>query len=210
MEWSGPAYRIETTRTRLCCLEPKHTEALGRAIDESLGHLRPWMAWTMHEPVPFEQRLERMRTSRGHFDLGSDYTYAVLDKPSETLIGVIGLKLGPDLGERELGYWLHVAWVGRGLAFEAAQALVRVGFEVEALANIDLRTDPENLRSANLARKLGFQGPVLDPLSAPDPEGGKRDTHVYSLSRLHYAVSPARTLAVEAFDVLERPLRLAR
>lgn len=179
-------------------------------MEASLPHLRPWMAWAAHEPLPFEQRLERMRTSRGHFDLGSDYAYGIFDKAESELLGIVALKLGPDADERELGYWLHVAHVGQGLALEVALAVVRVGFDLESLANLDLRTDPDNVRSARLAEKLGFVGPIVDPLSTPTAEGGKRDTHVYSLSRIEYVRSPARRAAIEAYDVLDRRLTLAR
>jgi RimJ/RimL family protein N-acetyltransferase len=167
------------------------------------------MAWAAYEPLAFEQRLERMRTSRGHFDLGSDYAYGIFDKSEEELFGVVALKLGPDADERELGYWLHVEHVGKGLAFEAAQAAMRVGFDLESLANLDLRTDPDNVRSARLATRLGFVGPIVDPLSTPTADGGKRDAHVYSLSRVEYARSPARHVAVEAYDALDRRLALS-
>ena len=207
---SGPAYRIETARTRLACLEPAHTELVSRAIDESLMHLRPWMAWAVHEPLPFEERLERMRTSRGHFDLGSDYTYGVFDRDHGALLGVVGLKLAGDMNERELGYWLHAAHVGKGLALEATLAAVRVAFDVEDVESVDVRTDPDNLRSIRLAEKLGFEGPVLDPLSTPMPDGGKRDALVYSLSRVAYVRSPAWSTPIRAFDVLDRPLLLRR
>jgi len=203
---SGPAYRIETARTRLRCLEPKHVDLLERAIGESLAHLKPWMTWTVHEPLPREQRIERLRTSRGHFDLGSDYGYGIFDKSESSLLGVVALKLSTVVDERELGYWLHVSHTGQGLALEAALAAVRVAFELEPLDAIDLRTDPENERSARLAERLGFRGPVLDPLSYPTPQGGKRDTNVYTLTRVEYATSPAHDTPIEAYDVLDRRL----
>lgn len=186
------------------CLEPKHARAISRAISESLEHLKPWMSWAVHEPASDAQRLERMRTNRGHFDLGSDYIYGIFDKAERELFGVAALKLSTTVDERELGYWLHVAHVGRGLAREAGLALVRVGFELEPLDAIEIRTDPHNERSARVAHGLGFQGPVVDPLSYPTPEGGKRDTHVYSMSRVEFALSEARRTPIEAYDVLDR------
>lgn len=203
---SGPAYRIETARTRLRCLEPRHAQLVSDAIAESLPHLLPWMGWAVHEPLSFEQRVERMRTNRGHFDLGSDYVYGIFDKDERALYGVAALKLSITVDERELGYWLHVAHTGKGLALEVSQALVRVGFELEPLDAIEIRTDPLNERSARVAERLSFSGPVLDPLSYPLPDGGKADTNVYSLSRVEYAHHPARTAPIEAYDVLERRL----
>jgi RimJ/RimL family protein N-acetyltransferase len=189
----------------LRCLEPRHAALVSRAIEESLDHLRPWMTWAAHEPVPFEQRVERLRTVRGHFDLGSDYGYGIFDKEERAVFGVVALKLGTVVDERELGYWIHAAHVGKGLAVEVAQAVIRVGFDLDALDAIELRTDPSNLASARVAEKLGFHGPALDPLSYPTPQG-KRDTLVYTLPRLAYASGPARSTPIEAYDVLDRRL----
>jgi RimJ/RimL family protein N-acetyltransferase len=203
---AGPAYRIETARTSLRCLEPRHASLVSTAIEASLAHLRPWMSWAVHEPLSFEKRVERMRTNRGHFDLGSDYIWGIFSKDERALHGVIALKQGSDVDERELGYWLHVAQLGQGLALEAGLAIVRVGFDIEALDTIEIRTDPDNVRSARVAERLGFEGPTIDPLSYAAPQGGKRDTHVYSLSRVRYVLGPARQSALSAFDVLDRPL----
>lgn len=178
---------------------------LSRSIDESLAHLRPWMTWALHEPVSFERRVERLRTHRGHFDLGSDYTYGIFDKEETVLLGVVALKLGSDVEERELGYWIHAAHTRRGLAVEASLAVIKMGFDVEALSAIELRTDPANEASARVAEKLGFEGPELDPLSYPTPEG-KRDTHVYTLSRVRYATSAARSTVIALYDVLDREI----
>lgn len=177
---------------------------VSEAIAASLPHLLPWMGWAVHEPIPFELRVERMRTNRGHFDLGSDYVYGIFDKAERELYGVAALKLSTTVDERELGYWLHVAHTGKGIALEVGQALVRVGFELEPLDAIEIRTDPRNVRSARVAERLEFSGPQVDPLSYPTPEGGKADTHVYALSRVQYANNPARLVEIEAYDVLER------
>jgi RimJ/RimL family protein N-acetyltransferase len=200
----GPAYRIETARISLRCLEPKHVELVARAVAESLGHLRPWMTWAQHEPATEEHRLERLRTNRGHFDLGSDFTWGLFDKLGFTLFGIAALKLGQVVDERELGYWLHPAHTRQGLMHEAGLALLRVGFELEPLDGIDVRVDPDNVRSVQVAVRLGFDGPVIDPLSASGPQGDKRDTHVYSISRMQYAGGPARQAQIEAYDVLDR------
>jgi RimJ/RimL family protein N-acetyltransferase len=203
-ELAGPAYRIETARMSLRCLEPKHADLVSRAVEQSLDHLRPWMPWAKYEPSSEHHRLERLRTNRGHFDLGSDYTYGLFDKAGQTLFGIAALKLGPVIDERELGYWLHVAHTGKGLMHEAALALLRVGFDLESLDAIEVRVDPDNERSARVALRLGFQGPTLDLLSATGPDGDKRDAHVYSLSRVMYASGEARSVKIEAYDVLDR------
>jgi RimJ/RimL family protein N-acetyltransferase len=203
--FQGPAYRIDTARLSLRCLVPADTLSLSRAIAESLEHLRPWLTWTAHEPLSFEERLIWVRTQRGHFDLGSDYCYGAFDKRTGSLCGMGLLRLSASsVDEREVGYWIHAAHLRQGLCTELVSALVRVGFEVESLDALEIRAFPHNLASARVAEKLGFSGPVLDPLSYPMPDGDKHDTLVYALSRVEYAASAARGLALEAYDALER------
>lgn len=205
-DFQGPAYRIETERLRLRCLEPSDTSSLSRAIEESIDHLRPWLTWTVHEPISFEERLTWVRTQRGHFDLGSDYCFGAFDKVSGQLCGMAVLRMTCEVNERELGYWIHTGHLRRGLATEMTAALVRVAFDVEALSCVEIRTFPHNVASARVAEKLGFRGPTLDPLSYPMPDGDKHDLHVFVLSRAEYASSLARALPIEAYDVLDRKL----
>lgn len=186
-----------------------HDHALvSQAVEESLEHLRPWMTWVVHEPLSEAKRIELLRTYRGHFDLGGDYGYGIFSKDERAFWGSAALKMMPEPSEREVGFWLHVREVGKGLATEVVSALLRVAFEVEALSTVDLRCDPRNERSARVAQRLGFSGPVLDPLSHPVPGEGKRDMHVYTLSRVEYVNSSARHVPIEAFDVLDRPIAL--
>jgi RimJ/RimL family protein N-acetyltransferase len=200
----GPAYRVETPRLRLRCFRPEDVHLVSAAIAQSLEHLRPWMTWTVHEPLSLEQRLEALRTRRGHFDLGSDYHYGIFDKAETRLLGSAGLTLRGEVEEREIGYWVAADQLGRGIATEVGSALVRVAFDIEGLASLEIRMEPHNVRSARVAAKLGFSGPTVDPLSHPTPEGDKRDMHVYGLSRVAYASSSARVFSLEAFDVLDR------
>lgn len=178
---------------------------MSRAIAESIEHLQPWLTWTVHEPLPLSERLTWVRTQRGHFDLGSDYCFGAFQKQTEQLWGMGLLRLSASsVDEREVGYWVHASQLRRGLATEIVAALVRVAFEVEDLDALEIRTFPHNLASARVAQKLGFAGPVLDPLSYPMPDGDKHDLSVYSLSRVEYASSPARNARIDAYDALDR------
>lgn len=202
-DFQGPAYRLETARLSMRCLEPRDTESVSLAIAESIEHLRPWLTWTAHEPLTPAQRLTWLRTQRGHFDLGSDYCFGAFARDGTRLLGCGLLRLTAS-DERELGYWIHAAHVRQGLGTELVSALLRAAFDIEQLQAVELRTFPHNLASERLARGLGFSGPVLERLSYPMPDGSKSDLHAYALSRPEYAVSPARQLPLEAYDALGR------
>jgi RimJ/RimL family protein N-acetyltransferase len=200
----GPAYRIETARTRLRCFEPQDTPLLEQAIGENIEHLASSMDSIRHEPQGFERRLVWVRTQRGHFDLDSDYTYGIFPKEGTPCLGVALLKLSPEPGERELGYWIHKGHLRKGLATEVCAALLRVAFELEALSCIELSTLPENEASRGVALKLGFSGPRIQPAQHTGPHGEVREVHVYTLSRAEYGAMAQAQIA--AYDVLGRPL----
>ncbi len=205
-ELEGPAYRVETQRLSLRCLEPRHVSLMEEAVLASLEHLRPFMDFVAREPLSFAKRLTYLRSQRGQFDLGGDYHYGIFDKAGERMLGAAALTMTGDVCEREVGYWIRADSLRQGYASEAVAALVRVAFDIEELAGLDLRLDPENIASAALAEKLGFRGPTLDPLSRPGRDGEKRDTHVYALPRVAYAESALRETPIEAYDVLGRRL----
>ncbi len=60
----------------------------------------------------------------------------------------------PD--EIELIYALAKPYWGKGLATEAAQAMLRYGFEVFHLPRIYATVDPGNTASVTIIKKLGF------------------------------------------------------
>jgi ribosomal-protein-alanine N-acetyltransferase len=55
-----------------------------------------------------------------------------------------------------MGYMLHPRFWGRGIAFEAVQAVLHHAFEVLELTRVELWINSENARSLALADRLGF------------------------------------------------------
>jgi ribosomal-protein-alanine N-acetyltransferase len=90
------------------------------------------------------------------------------------MIGTVGL-LRFDFEHRhaELGYDIARRWWGRGLAPEAARAVIRYGFSVLGLHRIEAGVLPENAASVRVLQKLGFV-----------EEGTRRD-YLYAKGRFH-------------------------
>ena len=74
----------------------------------------------------------------------------------EVYVGVAMLMREPT-GEVEVGYALDRPHWGKGLASEAAFALARVALETLALPGLFARVDPENVPSARVLVKHGFE-----------------------------------------------------
>src|ERR1700750_2775354 len=122
-------YRVVTDRRGRRCWAPRDAPAVKAAIDESLEHLRAWMPWAHDEPTELPDMVERLQGFRADFDRGDQYVYGIVDRDGE-VAGGAGLhrRVGDDA--LEIGYWIHVTRVRRGLATEAVSALTRVAFDV--------------------------------------------------------------------------------
>ncbi|MGW6925641.1 GNAT family N-acetyltransferase [Streptomyces sp. NPDC054950] len=72
------------------------------------------------------------------------------------VVGSCGLhrRIGP--GGLDIGYWLHHAWTGKGLATMAAAALVQAGRDLPGIDRIEIHHDAANSASGAVARRLGF------------------------------------------------------
>jgi RimJ/RimL family protein N-acetyltransferase len=150
---------------------PDDAEMLGRAVAESAEHLRPWMAWIAEEPVPLERRRERIAEWDEEWSRGGDVVLGVF--VDGQVAGGCGLhhRIGP--GGLEIGYWIHVTFLGRGLATRVARMLTEAAFNVPGITRVEIHHDKANRASAGVPRKLGFEwlGESRDEPEAPSDLG---------------------------------------
>ncbi|MBC8163992.1 MAG: GNAT family N-acetyltransferase [Roseiflexaceae bacterium] len=84
--------------------------------------------------------------------------WATIYKPTESFIGRCGL-LPWTINQRqevEISYLLDKAYWGQGLATEAAQALLRYGYDQLQLTRLICLIHPHNHASINVAHKVGM------------------------------------------------------
>jgi RimJ/RimL family protein N-acetyltransferase len=201
-----PPYRIETERLVIRCWEPDDAPLMKEVVDSSLEHLRPWMPWARFEPQTIDEKIELARTFRGEFDLGTNFVYGVFEPDESRALGGSGLHPRGGEGSLEIGYWIRADAIGRGLATEVAAVLTRVGFEKVELDRVDVQADPENERSLNVARKLGFveEGRLRRRLPPKDDDGPRRDSVVFSMLAEELPASPCVRFGYVAYDALGR------
>jgi ribosomal-protein-alanine N-acetyltransferase len=107
--------------------------------------------------------------------------WAIQPLGHDEAIGTVGLvRANHEHGRGELGYDLARRWWGRGLATEAAAAVVAYGFAVMGLHRIEAGTLPDNDASARVLEKLGFreEGTLRDYLRL---RGGFHSCRFFSL-----------------------------
>lgn len=204
----GPAYRIHTRRLVIRCWNPVDAPLLKAAIDASLDHLRPWMPWAAREPQDLYQKIELLRTFRGHFDLGQDFVFGIFNRDETQVLGGTGLHARLEQGAREIGYWIHKDYINQGLATEVSAALTKIAFVVDQVNRVEIHCDPKNVRSAAVPQKLGFTLEATLRRRVPDGEGELRDIMIWTLFADAYPSSPAASAEIEAFDVVGREIIL--
>lgn len=129
------------------------------AINASLEHLRPWMAWAA-EPATEAGLATFFAVSEQLWDERHDFGYSIVDRADERVVGGAGLHGRLGAQGLEIGYWVHVDHAGRGLATAVAGALTDAAFAIHGIERVRIRCEDTNVRSARVPAKLGyaFQG----------------------------------------------------
>jgi RimJ/RimL family protein N-acetyltransferase len=177
---TAPPERIDVGGAQLVRCRPERAAATVAAINASLEHLRPWMAWAS-EPATEAAMATFLATSEALWDRRQDFGYTIVDDADEVVLGGCGLhgRLGPD--GLEIGYWVHVDHIGRGLATRTSRALTDAAFGVDGIQVVRIQCEDVNVRSARVPEKLGFRFEgVTVPSGGP---GAGRPTQVWLLDR---------------------------
>ena len=106
--------------------------------DEALGFLREMSASAFLEP-------------------GRWFQVGIADPGSCRLLGDLGMRLGEDCAQLELGFTLAPSAQGRGLGTAAVREAIGLAFERTAAQQVVAITDARNLPSIRLLERVGMQ-----------------------------------------------------
>ncbi len=114
--------------------------------------------YTSGEPhQSIEQTRELIRRLQAAYDKRESMRWAITLRGEERMIGSCCLwHFDEGFHRAEIGYELHPAFWGQGIASEAVSALLSYSFTELALHRIEADVDPENEASKRLLLKLGF------------------------------------------------------
>lgn len=113
-----------------------------------------WFSHTEEEVRSFVQRF--IDWSQEH--PRSKFQLAITMRGNGRVIGNCGIRMAkPEALEAEIGYELAPEYWGRGLASEAARAMVEFGFKDLKLHRVWARCVAENVASAHVLEKLGMR-----------------------------------------------------
>src|SRR5689334_16876694 len=127
---SAPPERIELADgLAIVRTHPERAAATVTAINASLDHLRPWMAWAT-EPATEPGMAVFFAAAVELWDQRKDFGYSIVDADG-AVIGGCGLHGRLDQHGLEIGYWVHVDHIGKGVATAVARALTEAAFGVD-------------------------------------------------------------------------------
>jgi ribosomal-protein-alanine N-acetyltransferase len=116
-------------------------------------------ATTANIPHPYPDGAAEafIQRTRADAERGLGYTFAVVGRDGGTLLACVGLRLDPPHRRAELGYWVGRPYWGRGIATEAAAAVLRFGFREVGLNRIFATALVRNPASARVMQKVGMR-----------------------------------------------------
>jgi len=114
---------------------------------------------TLTIPHPYTKQDARdwITPQQEHFQEGLESTFAITLKSSGDLIGAIGLVMKKEYQIAEMGYWIGKPYWNHGYCSEAAQEILRFGFQNLALHRIFAQHFARNPASGRVLEKIGMQ-----------------------------------------------------
>ncbi|MFD7232027.1 GNAT family N-acetyltransferase [Streptomyces sp. NPDC059881] len=182
MEQPGEILRSDNVELRRWRVQD--IEILHRLITESRDHLLPWMPFAATHDR--QQGKEFLTRSEEEWASGQAYHYAITS--GGVAIGSCSLmrRIGP--GGLEIGYWLHHAWTGKGLATTAVAAAVNAGRRMPGIDRIEIHHDAANHASGAVARRLGFL--EIERVRVPEGPTAPGESGIDVIWRLQTRPSP--------------------
>jgi len=169
---------IETERLRIRMFTPDDLDVLCSIYGDP-----DVMRYLSGHPLSREEVEDWMRSWADQWNnLGFGWWGLEL-KSSGELIGHCGLQFIHNTRDIEIAYALAKSWWGKGLAPEAARAGLRYGFEVLNFDRIYALSEPPNIASQNVMKKIGMK---FDKVAYYKDDYYEGDVVYYTLSRDEY------------------------
>ena len=119
----------------------------------SADHLRPWMPWAT-DSYSLADAVDYLERCAAGWADGSQFQYLIMDAGDPA--GSAGLMARIGEGGLEIGYWVHPAHTGRGVATAASAALTQAALALPAIDRVEIHHDVLNLASGRVPAKLGY------------------------------------------------------
>lgn len=150
---------LHTERLVLRSADQAQAPVLQRYLLDNREHLAPWEPLRDEEYFQLAAVAQRLRDMAGKVVAGEARHWLLFDRDEQRVLGACNFTniVRGAFQACHLGFALAREAQGRGLMHEALQATISHAFEELQLHRIMANYRPENLRSAQLLARLGFE-----------------------------------------------------
>ncbi len=152
----NPAYPLETARLVLRPFQAGDLDELHAF--HSLPEVARFLYWEARDREQVRDVLDAKLSQTALEEEGQSLALAVVLRETGVVVGEVSLLwLSRRHRQGEIGFVFHPGYQGRGLATEAAQVMLGLGFDGLGLHRVIGRCDALNLPSARLMERLGMR-----------------------------------------------------
>jgi len=154
---------------------------LYEAVAESRDHIRPWLPFAdAHQAVA--ETSDWIIQQMAKWLLREDLIVGVWEAATNRYLGGSGMHPHDwQGGYFEIGYWLRASAEGHGYITEAVQLQTDYAFTSLKAQRVEIRCDELNIRSAAVARRLGFVQEACVRNHKITHDGQLRNTLIFAL-----------------------------
>jgi ribosomal-protein-serine acetyltransferase len=148
-------------------------------MDRAREHIEPWVAPSFAATdVESAKALLQRYADKAAQDAGGIWGIWL----DGTLVGgVLFASFDATFGVCEAGCWLEPSAEGRGLVTRAIERIIDWAVRDRGIHRVEWRTDADNARSINVAKRLGMSRDGTLREVFPTPEGTRIDIEVWSV-----------------------------
>ena len=176
---------ITTDRLIIHPTQAPDAKMLNDAILESFDELHHWMDWCRKATHLSETEKYTKEAAENWISKKNDEPYlqlVILDKHTNKFIGATSFHhYSWEIPSIETGYWIRTSRSGHGYMTIATNAITQYAFRQLKVKRISLTCDPDNIKSKNIAERLGYtlEGRLKNHRIKPD-SGKIGDTLLYA------------------------------
>jgi RimJ/RimL family protein N-acetyltransferase len=155
-----PEHPVETARLTLRPFSPDDFDDL--YAYQSRPDVTRYLYWDARDRVQVREALVRQCDEIALNAEGDWLTFAVVWREAGKVVGEVGLKLiSREHRQGEIGFVFNPDYHGRGLATEAAESMLALGFDAIGWHRMIGSCDARNLASARLMERIGMRQEAL-------------------------------------------------
>lgn len=122
-------------------------------VRENRNHLRPWLRW-VDAHTKEAHSLDYIRYTHAQQDTQQALMLGIFE--TEKLIGEVGMHLWEqELKKAQIGYWIAATHQGKGILNACLSRFFQYIFDHLGMNKLEVRFVPSNIRSAQLAERMG-------------------------------------------------------